>query len=82
MHLGNKHDYIGIYFEFLDNGSLELSMFTYLDSIIDEFPELITGKDATPAADHLFSVRDADEAKYLPEERLLHSTTRPLSCYS
>ena len=47
----------------MNNVSLEVSMFKYLDSIIDELPELITGKAATPAADHLFSVRDADEAK-------------------
>ena len=38
-------------------------MFQYLDSIIDEFPELITVKSATPAADHMFSIRDADKAK-------------------
>ena len=63
MHLENKHDYLGMDFELMNNGSLEVSMFKYLDSIIDEFPELITGKAATPAADHLFSVRDADEAK-------------------
>ena len=67
MHLGNKHDYLGMDFKFMDNRSLEVSMFHYLDGIIDEFPELITGKAATPAADHLFSVRDADKAKYLPE---------------
>ena len=42
-------------------------MFQYLDGIIDKFPELVTGKTATPAADHLFSVRDNDKAKYLPE---------------
>ena len=77
MHLGNKHDYIGMDFEFMNNGSLKLSMFKYLNSIIDEFPELITGKAATSAADHLFSVRDADEAKYLPEEKAIsfHHTT-------
>ena len=66
MHLRNKHDYLGMDFELMNNRSLELSMFKYLDSIIDELPELITGK-ATPTADHLFSVRDADETKYLPE---------------
>ena len=49
------------------NGSLEVSIFQYLYGIIDEFPELITGKAATPAAVHLFSVRDADKAKYLLE---------------
>ena len=50
----------------MDNRSLEVSMFQYLDSIIDEFLKLITGKAATPAAEHLFRVRGADKAKYLP----------------
>ena len=67
MHIGNKHDYLVMDFEFMNNGSLEVSIFKYLESIIDELPELITGKAATLAADNLFSVRDADEAKYLPE---------------
>ena len=41
---------------------------------------MITGKAATPAADHLFSVRDADEAKYLLEEKdiAFHHTTAQL----
>ena len=80
MHLGNKHDYLGMDFEFINNGSLEVSMFNYLDNIIDKYPELITGKAATPAADHLFSVRDADEAKYLTEEKAItfHHTTSNL----
>ena len=38
MRLGNKHDYLGMDFEFMNNGSLEVSMFKYLDSIIDENP--------------------------------------------
>ena len=71
MHLGNKHDYLGMDFEFMDSGSLEVSMFQYLDGIIDEFPELITGKAVTPAADHLFSVRYSDKAKYLPKEKAI-----------
>ena len=41
---------------------------------------MITGKASTPAADHLFSVRDADKAKYLPEEKAVafHHTTAQL----
>ena len=81
MHHGNEHDYLGMDFEFMDNGSLEVAMFKYLDCIIDEFLELITGKAATPAADHLFSVRDADEEKYLPEEKAIafhHTPTQLL----
>ena len=65
----------------MNNGSLEVSIFKYLDIIIDEFPELITGKASTPAADHLFNVKDANEAKYLPEEKAVafhHNTTKLL----
>ena len=41
---------------------------------------MITGKASTPAADHLFSVRDSDEAKYLLEEKAIafHHTTAQL----
>ena len=81
MHLGNKHDYLGMDLDFMGNGSLEVSMFQYLDGMIDEFPELITGKSAIPAADHLVSVRDADEAKYLPKEKFIvfyHTTAQLL----
>ena len=41
---------------------------------------MITGKAASLAADHLFSVRDADKAKYLPEEKAIafHHTTDQL----
>ena len=41
---------------------------------------MITGKDATPTEDHLFSERDADETKYLPEEKAIafHHTTAQL----
>ena len=66
-------------FKFMNNRSLEVSMFKYLDSIIDEFPELITGKAATPAADHQFSVRDTGEAKKQPEEKAIefhHNTAQ------
>ena len=40
----------------------------------------ISGKAAPPAADHMFSVRDTDEEKYLPEEKAiaLHHTTAQL----
>ena len=77
MHLWNKYDYLGMDSEFMNNKSLEVSMFKYLVRIIDEFPEVITGKSATPAADHLFSVREADKAKYLSEEKAIafHHTT-------
>ena len=36
---------------------MRINMCKYLPSIIADFPELITGVSATPAADHLFKVR-------------------------
>ena len=35
MHLGNKHDYLGMDFDFMNDGILDVSMFQYLDGIID-----------------------------------------------
>ncbi len=80
MHTGRKHDYLGVDMEFNDDGTLEASMITYLKNVISKFPEVITGKSATPAADHLFTNRDKKEAKPLDKERVLafHHTVAQL----
>jgi hypothetical protein len=80
MHMGNKHDYLGVDLKFNDDGTLDVSMVNYLKSVIAEFPEMITGKAAMPAADHLFTVRDEKEARALKEERALvfHHTVAQL----
>ena len=64
-----KHDYLGVDYEFTGDGKVDVSMFRFLDERIEEFPEVLNGKAATPAADHLFTVRDESEAEYLPEEQ-------------
>ncbi len=48
--------------------------------MISEFPEVITGKSATPAADHLFTIRDEKEAKPIDKEQALafHHTVAQL----
>jgi hypothetical protein len=71
MHLGKKHDYLGVDMEFCEDGALEVSMFKYLRNVIDEFPEIITGRAATPAHDKLFETRDEKEARKLSEEQAL-----------
>ena len=80
MHTGQKHDYLGVDMEFRKDGTLGVSMIPYLKNVIAEFPELITGKSPTPAADHLFKIRDEKEAKLLEEERALvfHHTVAQL----
>jgi len=66
--------------EFRQDGTLEASMIPYLKNVIAEFPELISGKSPTPAADHLFNIRDAKDTKPLEEERALafHHTVEQL----
>jgi hypothetical protein len=69
MHTGCKHDYLGMDMEFTSEGTLQVSMITYLKNMITSFPEMITGKVATSAADYLFTIRDKKEAKPLEQGR-------------
>ena len=80
MHRGMKHYYLGVDMEFNEDGTLDASMTPYLKGVIAEFPELIKGKAATPATEHLFTVRDEREARPLEEERALafHHTVAQL----
>jgi hypothetical protein len=57
-------------------------MMPYLKNVIAEFPEMITGKVARLAADHLFTVKNKKEARGLEEERALafHHTVAQLLC--
>ncbi len=71
---------MGVDLEFNDDGTLAVLMVNYLKSVIAEFPEMITGKAATPAANHLFTIRNKKEGRALEEERALvfHHTVAQL----
>ena len=71
MHTGGEHDYLGVNMEFRKDGTLRVSMIAYLMNVIAEFPEIILGKSPTPAAGHLFQIREEKDAKPLEEERAL-----------
>ncbi len=68
MHMGCKHDYLSVNMVFNKDGTLDVSMFKYLQDVIDDFAEVIRGRAASPAAAHLFKVRDEKEAPALKEE--------------
>jgi hypothetical protein len=80
MHMGWKHDFLGMDLKFNKDGTLDVSMMQYLKNIIAVFPEVIRGKAAMPATDHLFQIRDEKEARPLPEEQALafHHTVAQL----
>ena len=71
MHTGRKHDYLGVNMEFRKDGTLGVSMIPHLKNVIAEFPEIMSGKSPTPAADHLCKIRDEKDVKPLEEERAL-----------
>ena len=71
MHMGRKHDYMGVVMEFCEDRALEISMFNYLNNVIEDFPEVIRGRAATPAHDKLFEIRDDEEVKKLNKEQAL-----------
>ena len=43
-------------FDYSETGKFKVSMIKYLDNVLTEFPEVLTGSAGTPAADHLFKV--------------------------
>ena len=55
---GSVHDYLGMTLDYSLEGRLRISMYDYLQEIIQNMPdELVSGRNCTsPAADHLFSV--------------------------
>ena len=74
-------DYLGCHIHHPGDGSVQFSQIPYIQQIFNDFPEEITTTRATPAADHLFWVRDESEATFLDEERAnaFHHTTAQLS---
>ncbi len=80
MHTGKKHNYLGVDMEFNKDGTLDVSMINYLKNVINESPETITGRAATPAHDKLFVIRDKEEARPLEEDQALafHHTVAQL----
>jgi hypothetical protein len=77
---GAHHDYLGMNINFSNRGEVSFDMIPYLQKFLTEFPEKITGVSSTPAADHLFKIRDPNDALLLPEQQAIafHHTTAQL----
>jgi hypothetical protein len=80
VHRGPFHDYLGMDPNYSQPSIAQISMIKYTTKVIDNFPETITTTCTTPAADHLFTVRDEQEAKFLPEQhaQAFHHTVAQL----
>jgi hypothetical protein len=51
------------------DGIVQVLMIAYTTKVILDFPESITTSCTSPAGDHLFTVKDALEAKFLPKKQ-------------
>ena len=56
-----RHDYLGMWLDYLIPGEVRITMEEYLRGVLDDFPEEITETLETPAASNLFNVRDDNE---------------------
>ena len=72
---GKVHDYLGMVLDFTIPGNVQINMKKYVEKMVDDFPETLESKVTTPAALHLFNVRD--NVKVLEEEHamLFHNLT-------
>ena len=59
---GKRHVYLGMTLDYSNPGEVKIDMTDYVKSMIEEFPEELKGKVATPANDHLLKV---DKGKVL-----------------
>jgi hypothetical protein len=77
---GDKQDYLWMSIDFSTPGTVKFDMIPYIKKIFTDFPEQITGVASSPAADHLFNIRDKTKAKPLPEAQVIafHHTTAQL----
>jgi hypothetical protein len=55
---GKVHEYLGMTFDYSIDGMVTVEMSNYIQSVIAEMPDEMTGKAATPANVHLFDVRE------------------------
>ena len=60
---GKKHDYLGMTLDFSKDGAFIVDMEEYLKEIIKDLPEDMNGTATTPAADHLFKVRECSQTE-------------------
>ena len=64
---GKKHDYLAMTLDYTESGKLKVDMRDYVKSMIEEFPEKLTGKTAVPWTERLMKIDKT--AKKLDVER-------------
>ena len=66
---GKIHQYLGMTLDFSSPGEVKIDMVDYIKKMIEDFPDKSESKANTPAALHLFEVRN--DVKLLDEEKAI-----------
>lgn len=73
---GEIHDYLGMNFDYSEDGVVQVSMIKHLEKVFQDFPDTSRKPASTSASDHLFQVGDPEETeklgKFLPEGQTAH----------
>ena len=75
------HNYLGMDLDFGTNpGTMMISVIKYLQKIIDEFPDVLSGTKVCPVGDNLFRVQDDEDRELLSKDmaKQFHQTVDQL----
>ena len=78
MHIGKKHDYLGMILDFTIPGTLEIDMSDYIRVILQDTPANLRGTSTVPAAKHLFTTCPNAPKVDPQEQELFHHLTMQL----
>ena len=76
------HEYLGMKFDYTEDGAVTIDMVDYVKSIIADMPEDMVGKAPTPAANHLFKTRENSVPLEKGKAEVYHKITMQLQYIS
>jgi hypothetical protein len=75
---GKIHDYLAMTFDYSEPGVVKINMVDYVKKVLDEMPEDMDGTATSPAADHLFQIKEGIELVNEITSKFLHITVAKL----
>jgi hypothetical protein len=75
---GDKHDYLGMTIDYSHPGEVQFTMFDYIDNMLAELPDDMSGTAATPAANYLFDVNPQAAKLDKPMSEFFHTQVAKL----
>ena len=78
MHIGERHNYLGMILDFTTLGILEIDMSDYIQVILQDSPANLRGTSMVPVAKHLFTTRPDAPNISQQEQEIFHHLTMQL----